>query len=367
MGLSSGPSRSRYVPPSPAMTGARDIATAIAQLVEDRVRRAAEIRTAVARTGCDGLPLINPLDGTTCAPIGGQMKLTHGGWLFEARVPRNLGGAGGSPAILSETILPTACEQQRSAWNSRLRFLDSVGNLWGPGGAWISKGNTPATLPLSPWWYVRGGEGGLTFAFKDADTGVSAADVTSATFNLAMGMMLGAGRREGACAGVNAGATCYGAPNSDLVLTCEVGNFDEINRAGSHALTIRSATTLLTLGQTLMQYAASNHYYAMDQPPHFAISATEDGSWWVHLFGGEALEGGTPSPWPNWEYVTPVGVGAADASAPGVGNTLIQRVTVDRATMKPSFVESRYVTMHAEMEPWEDDTFVTAYLVEEGV
>lgn len=357
MPLSSGPTGSRYVPPAPANTGPRDVARAIADLLADGVARAQEIRTAVQKTGCDGLPNINPLDGTECADIGGPLVLVHKGWLFEARIPRNLTGAGGSAAVRSETILPTPCEAAIAGWDQRLRFLDSKGNLFGSDGLFISSGNAPATHQNAYTWNAHGGEGGLTGRFMKA-TGSPV---------LLMGSPPGpvwnsdpSTHFDGSAVGVNEEATCFADPNTDLILTTEMQNFDGINAGGSHRLVVRRTSDLAVVGYRIMQYDGNVYYFS--NLPRFSISATADGSFWVHLFNGEGLAS-PPNPFPNWEYVT--APGAAVPSTPGTGNNRLVRVTVDRETMTPTIVGDRRVTFHADMTAWDDDTFLIAYLADE--
>lgn len=350
MALTAGPLSSRYVPPPRAVTGPRDLATAIEALINDHIERGKQIRTAVQSVGCDGLPQINRLDGTGCAPVGGPMVLVHDGWLFEARVPRNLTGAGGSPAIVSETVLPTRCEQIAADFESRLRFADNKGNLWDADGKWLSTGHTPATSPQDPLWYYRGGEF-MRQEIRYNDNSVIVDYWGTGIFPLAVGMSE-ALVRQACCLGANVDGTCMEAVNSDLVLTCEVTNWNGVRTAGSHSLVIRSAETLLPLGRLDMQYVASAHTYAVGGAPQFMVTATEDGSWWVHLFGGETISS-PPSPLPNWEYCN---------APPGVPNYIVARVTVDRGNMTPSIAEYRRVYPHADMTAWDDETFLTAYL-----
>ena len=358
MPLSSGPTGSRYIPPPPPDTGARRVVSSIEALIEQRLARATEIRTAVQKTGCDGLPSINPLNGTGCAPIGGQMVLAHDGWLFEARVPRPLSGAGGSPAVVSTTVLPTACQLETAAWEARLRFLDSKGNLWNGNGDWLSTGNDPAEFPASPSWDWHGGEGGGT-GYLDGP------NVTSVVFNVLTGGRWnrpGSTHYSGIAVGTNPAATCFGEPNTDLMLTLETQNWDGVNNSGSSRLTVRRISDNALVGWRLMQYDGSNHVFTAY--PQFAVSATEDGSWWIHPFGTVTTEAPVPDPNYNWEYYS-------EASDPGTPLTVgapsyrIQRVTVDRETMTPTIVETRRLVLHPDMTAWDDSTFVLAFFAEE--
>jgi hypothetical protein len=354
MGLSAGPTGSRYVPPPPAATGPRDIAAAIAALVEDRVARDEEIRTAVQRTGCDGLPLINRLDGTDCAPIGGQIVLVHGNTLLTKNVSRSMAGAGGSASVISETIIGV-CDREAADIEALLRFGDNKGNVWDGRGRWLSKGHEPRVLPGFPRWYITHPEGGTNLYL---DIGVAVLN-TEPRWN----MDYPAGEHWGGGAvGANTESLCFGGPNSDLVLTCEVENFDGVSYGGSTSLCVRKLSTLELLGKTDMQYHESSFNWTYG-PPSFAVSATPDGAWWVHLYGGESMEVGHPVPWPNWEYATELG-GAP--RVPGSQSPRIQRVTIDRSDMKPSIVETRQVQAHADMEPWDDGVFLLAFLADEG-
>jgi hypothetical protein len=361
MGLSGGPTGSRYVPPPPAETGAQDVAAAIAALVEDRLARDTEIRTAVQRTGCDGLPMINRLDGTKCAPIGGQMVLVSGNWLLTKNVSRPMAGAGGNIAYASETILG-ACDREAADIEALLRFGDNKGNVWDGRGRWLSKGNEPRGLGGigAVTWYINHVEGGTNCYLQVDDHPILT--VNEAGFSWNVNYPVGS-HGGGGAVGANLESLCFGGPNSDLVLTCEVGNFDGESRGGSTSLCVRKRSTLELLGKTDMQYATSSFYWAYG-PPSFAVSAIPDGSFYVHLYGGEAMEVGHPVPWPNWEYQTAPG---AAPRAPGAQSPYIQRVTIDRATMKPTIVETRQVQAHAEMEPWDDDVFLIAFMADEGV
>jgi len=74
------PSGPRYTYPLPPtnQVGARDFARQILASINNEIAKANEIRTGLITTGCDGKPLINPLDGSICngalaAGIGTQV------------------------------------------------------------------------------------------------------------------------------------------------------------------------------------------------------------------------------------------------------------------------------------------------------
>lgn len=121
--LPSGP-RSTYPFSSGVQPGARDFARQILASIDSKIAKANEIRVGMMTIGCDGKPLINPLDGSTCNGSGGTAVLFN-------QATRTALGTIKSPAagiVSNVTVHPTIRVPA-------IRYPDGIavgsdGNLW---------------------------------------------------------------------------------------------------------------------------------------------------------------------------------------------------------------------------------------------
>lgn len=139
--LPSGP-RSTYSLPSSVQPGSRDLARQILASIKAANAKASEVRTGMMTTGCDGAPVINPLDGTSCNGDGGTVVL------FNPQTRKVLATLGKPAAGLVKTVAvaPAPCIAVHANLKTRRRFTDNLGNVYGPTGAWLSGGDPPARL-----------------------------------------------------------------------------------------------------------------------------------------------------------------------------------------------------------------------------
>lgn len=156
--------RSTYsLPPSPR-PDERDLAKQILASIRGEIRSSQELRLGIATTGCDGMPTINPLDGTLCSGDVSETTSACDLVLYNpqtrSQVTKTVGRAFSSSlascqqAVLPPTGLnkftyratPPDCTDVAAALRTRRRFTDNLGNVYGPDGAWLSSGATPATL-----------------------------------------------------------------------------------------------------------------------------------------------------------------------------------------------------------------------------
>lgn len=139
--LAAGP-RSTYPFSSGVQPGSRDLAREILRQIDSANARQNEVRIGLMTTGCDGVPVINPLDGTSCAGDGGTKVLYHPQTMTVLGTISKPAAAG--PKVT--TVHPAACTVVRASLKARRRFVDDIGNMYGPSGLWMSGGNAPATL-----------------------------------------------------------------------------------------------------------------------------------------------------------------------------------------------------------------------------
>lgn len=138
--LPTGP-RSTYQMPATTAPGDRELARQILTSIRAENARAQEVRTGLMSTGCDGQPTINPLDGTTCNP-GDTVVLFN-------PATRKVIGTLGKPATAGPgTVVtaPASCDVVRARLKARRRFIDNLGNVYGPSGKWLSYGYDMAAL-----------------------------------------------------------------------------------------------------------------------------------------------------------------------------------------------------------------------------
>jgi hypothetical protein len=170
--LPSGP-RSTYRLPSTPQPSDRDFARQILSSIRSEIQRSREVRLATATMGCDGKPLIDPLDGTACngdtatdsSSCGLVLYNTTTRSVVSSQVGRAFSGSGPEcrATVVSRTVLAGDCSVTRAKLKARRRFVDSFGNWFGPDGQIVSVGHTPAQLGTD---YVH-----EAFDFRTYDTG----------------------------------------------------------------------------------------------------------------------------------------------------------------------------------------------------
>jgi hypothetical protein len=142
--LPSGPRSTYDLPPRPQVTPDA-VARQIIATIRDQVARSSDVRTGMMTFGCDGSPVINPLDGSSCNGTGGQKVL------FNPQTRTVFGTLGAPVRGLKKTVTvaPGAvspCTAVDAALKARRRFTDNNGNMYGPTGSWLSKDNPMAKL-----------------------------------------------------------------------------------------------------------------------------------------------------------------------------------------------------------------------------
>jgi hypothetical protein len=138
--LPAGP-RSTYPFSSGVQPGSRDLAREILRQIGAANARQNEVRTGLMTTGCDGQPVINPLDGTSCNGDGGTKILFNPQTRTVFSVLTK-----GNGLVKTVTTHPANCAVVRANLKARRRFIDNLGNIYGPDGAWLSSGSAPAQL-----------------------------------------------------------------------------------------------------------------------------------------------------------------------------------------------------------------------------
>ena len=156
--LPSGP-RSTYPISSGIQPGARDLARQILATIAAQNARANEVRTGLMTTGCDGQPVINPLDGTTCG--GDGTKVLYNPQTMTVLRTFSKPAAAGPKTV---TVRPALCSAVIAKLKARRRFTDQNGNVYGPTGAWIGYGDPPAVLETD---YVHRFEIGTRYRYGD--------------------------------------------------------------------------------------------------------------------------------------------------------------------------------------------------------
>jgi hypothetical protein len=148
MTLQIGPISSMGTPPAPAQS-ARDLAAEMLKIIQAENARGWEIRPATMQVGCDGNPNINALDGTPCnGDPNGPLVLVNPQTrsVFTAFVGRPFVGTQGLGTV-DRTVL-SACQKVQARLKTRRRFIDDLGNVYGPDGAWLTNGAPPASISL---------------------------------------------------------------------------------------------------------------------------------------------------------------------------------------------------------------------------
>lgn len=145
--LPSGP-RYTYPPPATPQVGARQFAQQVIATIANQVAAATTIRPATTSTGCDGQPNINPLNGTACnGAVTGPLVLYNPQTMtvLSGNIGRMFAGSGGVPGLSGGSTL-SACAKEMVALRAKRRFIDQLGNTYGPDGLFLTTGAPFATL-----------------------------------------------------------------------------------------------------------------------------------------------------------------------------------------------------------------------------
>ncbi len=156
--LPAGPRYTFGIPSTPQLN-TRQLATQILASMQGQIAASTELKVGTVSTGCDGLPTINPLNGTTCNGAVGsacsvvlynpQSRTVVANGIGRAMASSTAACAPGNVTVLgasAKTTVPADCTKVAAALLARRRFVDNLGNWYGPTGAWLSGGNAPATL-----------------------------------------------------------------------------------------------------------------------------------------------------------------------------------------------------------------------------
>ena len=158
--LPAGPRYTFGIPSTPQLN-TRQLATQILSSMQGQIAAATELRVGTVTPGCDGLDNINPLNGTTCnGAVGSACSVVLYNPQSRTVVANGIGramssstaacapGAGNVTTLgaSAKTTVPADCSKVAAALLARRRFVDNLGNWYGPTGAWLSGGNAPATL-----------------------------------------------------------------------------------------------------------------------------------------------------------------------------------------------------------------------------
>lgn len=140
--LPAGPRSTYQLPPTPQAT-ANGVARQMIATIRDQVARSNSVRTGMMTTGCDGAPVINPLDGTSCNGANGQKVLFNP----QTRTVLATIGRQANGVVKTVTVAPAAsCATVLASLRTKRRFTDNLGNVYGPDGAWLTSAGTPAVL-----------------------------------------------------------------------------------------------------------------------------------------------------------------------------------------------------------------------------
>lgn len=316
--LKTGP-RSMYdVPVTPRATP-RDLAAELLALIRAENARGNEVRPATISLGCDGLPNVNILDGGTCnGDPNGALVLANPQTrsVFTAFIGRAFTGASGMGAFDSSEVADPDCVRTQRRLKARRRFVDNVGNVYGPDGAFLYDGETPAVLgtDYSHQWFVQsGGERTLLNLKKNVGTTVTRS-ISGGTDLACQGMVYPptttTNRYGGAARGVTDGTIACVPKTDHILFTVEARvvvtgptTIDPTRTGGSHALVVRNAESLAF--EYRKPLIADTTPYTWASPELFSISANAEGLFFVHSYAVPSFTGGFPSPVPGVEFGAP--------------------------------------------------------------
>src|ERR1019366_2295869 len=147
--LPAGPRYTFGIPSTPQLN-TRQLATQILASMQGQIAAAQELKVGTVTTGCDGMPTINPLNGTDCngaAPASGCSLVLYNPQM-RAVVSKSVGrsmssslascapGAATLGGISSTYAVPdpNACIKAAAALRKKRRFVDNLGHIYGPDG-----------------------------------------------------------------------------------------------------------------------------------------------------------------------------------------------------------------------------------------
>jgi hypothetical protein len=159
--LPSGPRYTFGIPSTPQLN-TRQLATQILASMQSSIASAQELKVGIAATGCDGLPTINPLNGTTCDGAVTASTSACSLVLYNPQtravvtnsVGRSMassiascapGAAATLGGISAFSGVATDCTKFAAKMRTKRRFTDNLGNVYGPDGAYLASG-VPAQL-----------------------------------------------------------------------------------------------------------------------------------------------------------------------------------------------------------------------------
>lgn len=361
MALSTGPSSPSYALPSKPKTTARDLAAELLALIRAENARGREVRPATYQIGCDGLPNINALDGTDCngAPSGALGLMNPATrTMITTNIGRAFTGAGGQLGAIDRGTLD-ACEQTARLLKSRRRFVDDVGNVYGPDGRFLYDGATPAALgtDYSHQWFVQSsGERTVLNLKKNVGT-LQTRAISGGTDLACQGMvyppLTTTTRYGGAARGVTDGTDPCVPKTDHILFTVEARvvvtgptTIDPVRTGGSHALVVRNPESLAF--EYRKPLTADTTPYTWTAPERFSISATGEGLFFVHCYAVPTFSGGFPSPVPGVELGAP---GTDKVAVVRVGATSLIPEIVEVVTLEPGRTAGRTFTRAIYLAP----------------
>jgi hypothetical protein len=155
--LPAGPRYTFGIPSTPQLN-TRQLATQILASMQGQIAASTELKVGTVSTGCDGLPTINPLNGTTCAPTTGACSLVLYNPQSRTVVVNGIGrsmsssvgacapGSVGAGWTSSSYTSPADCTKAAAALRKKRRFTDNLGNVYGPDGELLGGTADPAVL-----------------------------------------------------------------------------------------------------------------------------------------------------------------------------------------------------------------------------
>jgi hypothetical protein len=117
--------------------------------IQGRIAAASQVKVGTVSTGCDGLPTINPLNGTTCQgtqpgtacslvlyhPLTRSVLSSDVGRSLSSSAGACAPGSVASPAGISSAYAhPADCTTAAAALRKKRRFVDNLGHIYGPDG-----------------------------------------------------------------------------------------------------------------------------------------------------------------------------------------------------------------------------------------
>lgn len=253
--------------------------------IDSRIGKAQELFLGTMTRGCDGLPRINPLDGSGCdSAATGQLVLysnLHGMPTLVSTVmnPQLSGSAGQVADIATIPISVDPCATARAGLRARRRFRDDDGNLWDANGALISSGGPTFTVVQTNAYIYENDDtsrlNGTVIGNRDLGTGFTNNESAEDPYAGDQG-----------AAGLASGSACFES-NGDVALCMEsrILTRNPASTVGYALPNIRRVSDLSLVCRFADPSDMSLWVDGSNVVPWFMVTADEYGLWWVQQMG----------------------------------------------------------------------------------